>query len=136
MRKHILLLLFTVLWGINGFQGYSKPNIQGDAITDISNHFKTGNTKGLSKYLSSSVNLSLMNNEYVYSKAQSEIILSKFFKENHPQSSSIIHRLENKSNFQHAVMLLNTSKGDYRVAISLKSDKQLELIEIRIERSN
>lgn len=136
MKKHILLLIFSILWGTNASQGYFMPNIQEDAIADISHQFKTGNTKGLSKYLSSSVNLSLMNNENVYSKAQSEIILSKFFKENPPQSSKVIHRLENKSNFQHAVILLTTNKGNYRIAISLKSDKQLELIEIRIERSN
>lgn len=136
MKKHILLLIFSILCSVNASPGYFMSNIQEDVITDISHQFKTGDTKGLSKYLSSSVNLSLMNNENVYSKAQSEIILRKFFKEHPPQSSSIIHRLKNKSNFQHAVILLNTSKGDYRIAISLKSDKQIELIEIRIERSN
>lgn len=136
MKKHILLLIFSILCSVNASPGYFMSNIQEDVITDISHQFKTGDTKGLSKYLSSSVNLSLMNNENVYSKAQSEIILRKFFKEHPPQSSSIIHRLKNKSNFQHAVILLNTSKGDYRIAISLKSDKQIELIEIRIERTN
>lgn len=129
-------MIFSLLCGINASQGNFIPKMQEDIIQEISNHLKSGNTKGLSKYFSSSVNLSLMNNENVYSKAQSEIILSKFFKEHPPQSSKIIHRLENKSNYQHAVFLLNTSKGDYRVAISLKSDKQLELIEIRIEKSN
>jgi hypothetical protein len=78
-----------------------------------------------------------MNNENVYSRVQSEIILDKFFKEYPPQSSKVIHRLDNKSNYQHAVLLLSTAKGDFRVAISLRgSEKDLQLIEIRIEKPN
>lgn len=138
MKKTILLLILSLLWGVKASQGDGIAHkTQEDSVMEISNQFRLGNTKGLSKYLSSSVTLSLMNNENVYSKAQSEIILDKFFKENPPQTSRIIHRLENNSNYLHAVLLLDTEKGDYRVAISLKDvNKQLQLIEVRIEKSN
>jgi hypothetical protein len=111
--------------------------VQEDRISEISNQFRQGDTKELSKYLSTSVTLSLMNSENVYSRAQCEIILDKFFKEYPPQSSKVVHRLDNNSNYQHAVFLLNTTKGDFRVAISLRgAEKDLRLIEIRIEKSN
>lgn len=137
MKKYILLLILSLLWDVRASQGDIKLPIQEDDIATISTQFGLGNTKVLSKYLSSSVSLSLKHNEYIYSKAQAEIILDKFFKENVPQSAKIMHRLSNNSNYEHAVLLLSTDKGEYRVAISLKGvDKQLQLIEIRIERSN
>lgn len=137
MKKTILLLILSFIWNVKASEGDLKLAAQEDYITEISTQFALGNTKELSKYLSSSINLSLKNNENVYSKAQTEIILEKFFKENNPQSSKITHRLSNNSNYEHAVLLLNTDKGDYRIAIALKdSDRQLQLIEIRIERAN
>ncbi len=137
MKKIILLLIFSLLSGVHASQRDHMLLSQEDRISEISNQFRQGNTKELSKYLSSSVNLSLMNNENVYSRVQSEIILDKFFKEYPPQSSKVIHRLDNNSNYQHAVLLLNTAKGDFRVAISLRgSEKDLQLIEIRIEKPN
>lgn len=137
MKKIILMLILSFIWSVKASETDHKLAVQADYIIEISTQFGSGNTKELSKYFSSSINLSLKNNENVYSKAQTEIILDKFFRENSPQSSKITHRLSNNSNYEHAVLLLNTDKGDYRVAIALKdSDKQLQLIEIRIERVN
>lgn len=111
-----------------------RANLQGDEIAEISAFFGMGNTRELSRFLSSSINLSYENNENVHSKAQAEIILNRFFKENPPKSSKITHRLTNNSNYEHAVFLLNTDKGDYRIAVSLKdSEQNRQLIEIRIE---
>lgn len=137
MKKIILMLILSFIWSVKASETDHKLVVQEDYIVEIATQFGSGNTKELSKYLSSSINLSLKNNENVYSKAQTEIILDRFFRENSPQSSKITHRLSNNSNYEHAVLLLNTDKGDYRVAIALKdSDKQLQLIEIRIERAN
>lgn len=136
MKKIILMLILSFIWSVKASETGLNLAVQEDYIIEISTQFGSGNTKELSKYLSSSINLSLKNNENVYSKAQTEIILEKFFRENSPQSAKITHRLSNNSNYEHAVLLLNTDKGDYRVAIALKdSDRQLQLIEIRIERA-
>lgn len=136
MKKVLLIVFFSLIWGFYPVQGDTLP-IQGDTVVEISNQFRSGNAKELSKYFSSTVNLSLLNNENVYSNAQTEIILTSFFRSHPPQKVKIIHRLDNHSNYQHAVLLLNTSKGDYRVAFSLKgTDKHLQLVEIRIEESN
>lgn len=105
-----------------------------DVVLEIANHFKNSNSKEIATYFSSIVNFSLLNKENSYSSAQTEIILNNFLKSNHPDSVKIIHRLEGQSNYQHAVIQLSTTKGEFRVAYSLKgSSDDLKLIEIRIE---
>lgn len=108
-----------------------------DIVTELSESFRMGNSKEIAKHFSSSVSLSLLNNENVYSSAQSEIILDSFFRSNPPQQSKVLHHLDNNANHQHAVLLLTTSSGNFRVALSLKKNNNLlQLIEIRIDQSN
>ncbi len=129
MMKTILLFFFIM-------SSASVNQHKGDLINEISNQFRQGNGKEIAKYFPSTVNLSLMNNENVYSKVQAEIILSNFFKNNQPRTSEVLHRLDNNPNYQHAVILLTTSNGDYRIAYSLKGNEDpLQLIEIRIEKT-
>jgi hypothetical protein len=136
MSKIIIILFISLLCTLNASKGVSLP-LQGDLISELSDNFRTGNSKGISKHFSSTVNLSLLENENVYSSAQSEIILDSFFRTHAPQKAKIIHRLDNHSNYQHVVILLTTNRGDYRVALSLKgAERELQLIEIRIEASN
>lgn len=136
MKKTILLLIISLVCTFSVVKGLVMP-FQGDLVTELSDRFKNGNAKGISKHFSPTVNFSLLNNENVYSSAQSEIILDNFFRSNPPQSVKIVHRLDNHSNYQHVVLLLGTTRGAYRVALSLKGvDKELQLIEIRIEESN
>ena len=136
MKQILLTLIILITTGFYSVRGDTEP-VQADSVVEIANHFKSGNSKELSRHFSSSVTFSLLGNENVYSSAQTEIILTSFFRSHPPQKVKIVHRLDNHSNYQHAVLLLNTSNGDYRVAFSLKgSEKQLQLIEIRIEESN
>ncbi len=136
MKQILLTFIILITTGFYSVKADTLPT-QADLVVEIASHFKSGNSKELSKYFASSVTLSLLNNENVYSSAQTEIILTSFFRSNPPQKVKIIHLLDNNSNYQHAVLLLNTSNQDYRVAFSLKgSDKHLQLIEIRIEEIN
>jgi hypothetical protein len=107
-----------------------------DLIAEISGQFRQGNAKGISKYFSPTVNLSILNDNNVYSKVQAEIILDSFFKMNSPTGSKVIHRLDSNPNYQHAVIELNTIKGYFRVSYSIRiNDKQAQVVEIRIEKT-
>ncbi|RQP20190.1 MAG: DUF4783 domain-containing protein, partial [Parapedobacter sp.] len=44
-----------------------------DVIDDISSCIKSANTKELSKYFSSTVSMTLLNDEGIYSRVQAEI---------------------------------------------------------------
>lgn len=105
-----------------------------DLILNISNYFSSGNVKEIAVHFSNTVNLTISNNENVYSKVQAEIILSDFIKNHHPRSAKILHRLDNNPNYQHAVIALETTNGLFRVAYSLRSQNDaLKITEIRIE---
>ena len=128
MKRFILSVLFIFICVSN--------SIGSDFIGEISNEFRQGDSKGISKYFSPTINLSILDDNNVYSKVQAEIILESFFKSNSPTGSKIIHRLDSNPNYQHAVIELNTVKGFYRVSYSIRiNNSQPQIVEIRIEQN-
>src|SRR5690606_22444341 len=127
--KSYILILFLFLFS-------SFTSFQGDLLADISNHFRHSKTKEIAKHFSPTVNLAILNDNNTYSKVQAEIILESFFKMNQPKGAKIIHRLDNNANYQHAVILLSTTEGNFRVSYSIRiNNDQPQLVEIRIEKS-
>src|SRR3546814_1494178 len=67
-------------WGLAGVMcfvmavGFANSN---DVIDDIASCVRGGNTKELSKYFSSTVSMTLLNDEGIYSRVQAEIIRSE-----------------------------------------------------------
>lgn len=108
MKKLILFLIFAPL------SLFSIASII-DPYEDIANAIRSGDAKSVSRYFSSSVDLTLIGQEDVYSKAQAEQILKDFFNKNTPRSFSIIHRGESKDGSKYAIGNLTTSSGNYRV---------------------
>ncbi len=108
MKKLILFLIFATL------SLFSAAFIL-DPYEDIANAIRSGDAKSVSRYFSSSVDLTLIGQEDVYSKAQAEQILKDFFNKNTPRSFSIIHRGESKDGSKYAIGNLTTSSGNYRV---------------------
>lgn len=121
------LLFFTTVFG--------NSYIQNDAMDVLFQNFKAGNAKEIGKTLSSSVELILVDEEDVYSKAQAEQILRDFFSKNPPTSFSKIHTVGNAtSKNRFGVILLTTKTGKFRVSVTLsKSDDTFLLNELRIE---
>jgi hypothetical protein len=102
-----------------------------DKIAEL---IKQGNAHELSKYFAASIDITVLENTNVYSKTQAEFILEKFFKENKPQSVTLLHRVNSSASFNFTVLLLNTDKGKYRVACTMKEvEKEMVIIELRIE---
>ena len=107
---------------------------QGDVIDTISGYLKTSNVRELSQYFSSVIELSILAEEEVYSKAQAELVLRDFFSKNKPSSVKIIHRLNSNPNHKFAVLSILTDKDKFRISISLSNTGDKFLIkEIRIE---
>ncbi|HUH18483.1 DUF4783 domain-containing protein [Albibacterium sp.] len=128
MKSYILSIAFIFICISN--------SLGKDLIAELSGQFRQGNAKEISKYFSPTVNLSILNDNNVYSKVQAEIILESFFKTNSPTGSKIVHRLDSNPNYQYAVIELNTIKGYFRVSYSIKiNDNQAQIVEIRIEKA-
>ncbi|WP_245735110.1 DUF4783 domain-containing protein [Pedobacter hartonius] len=128
MMKPLLpaLILFTHIFYAMAFQG--------DIVDTLSGLFKSANSKEISKNFSSSVELSINEEEDVYPKAQAEQIIREFFTKNPPVSSAVIHLINTNPNYRFGILALNTKNGKFRVAITLKKTANTFFItELRVE---
>jgi hypothetical protein len=105
-----------------------------DSIEKISELIKQGNAHEIAKFFATTVDISILNEANVYSKAQSEMILDKFFKENKPHTVKLLHRINSNPNYNFGVLILTTDKGKFRLS-STKTEitTVMVLIELRIE---
>ena len=102
----------------------------------ISIAIKAGNAAELSKYMNSTVELLLLDNEDFYKKNVAEAILKDFFS-SYPTKDFIIRHQGAKNEAQYAIGILKTERGDFRVYFLLKKvDQELLIHQIRIESEN
>jgi hypothetical protein len=127
------LLLATILF----FQFIVNGTPQADIVDDLSVHFRNGNAREIAKNFATSVELLIVDQEDVYSKAQSEQILKDFFSKNTPSKATIIHRLNSNPNYRYGIFALQTKTLKYRVTVTLMRQKAANVFlitELRIEK--
>ena len=108
--------------------------VKADDIEKIADLIKQGNAHELAKMFSSNVDMNILDETNVYSKAQSEMILDKFFKENKPRTVKLLHRVSSNPNYNFGVVILSTDKGKFRISYTLREiNKVMVVIELRIE---
>jgi len=113
---------------------YLMPSTAADPIDKVAALIRQGDTKELSKLFAATVEITILEEENVYSKTQAELILDKFFSENKPASVKILHKVNTNPNYLFGVLTLTAGNGTYRVTYTLKKgDSGLTLIELRIE---
>jgi hypothetical protein len=106
----------------------------GDIIDKTVELIKQGNVNELAKSFSPTIELTVLEQENVYSAVQAEGVLTDFFKNNQPKSVKILHRIASNPNYRFAVLILTTNNGVYRISLSLKNvNGRFELNELRIE---
>ncbi len=111
-----------------------NTNASVDIIDDIADLFQKGDTKEISKYFSSSVELTINDEENVYSKVQAELILNDFFKNNTPLNSKVVHKVTSNANYKFGVIMLETKKNNFRTSYELKNTAgKFQITQIRIE---
>lgn len=125
MKKIIAILSFFM-------SSYSV--FSGEITEDIAVAIRSGNAKEVSKYFSANVDLHILDNEDVYSKAQTEAILKDFYSKHPAKSFTIAHNGISKNGAQYAIGNLETSNGKFRVTFFLKKEADKLLIQqFRIE---
>ncbi|MES2653693.1 MAG: DUF4783 domain-containing protein [Bacteroidota bacterium] len=115
----------------------SNSAMQADIVDNLAVHLKNGNSKEIAKNFASSVELLIIDQEDVYSKAQAEQILKDFFVKNQPAKTTIIHRLNSNPNYRYGIFSLQTKSLKYRVTITLMYQKTANaflITELRIEK--
>ena len=93
---------------------------------ELSNAMKAGQAAKLAKYFHESLELTILDKDYVASKNQATRIMENFFKEYPPTGFSISFE-GTKEKSKYAIGNLTTSKGNFRVNIFFmnKDDKRL-----------
>ena len=129
--KAIRLFLGLVLaFAIN----LSVANAQQGARIDAA--IKVGNSKALSEHFGPKVDLTLLEKEDSYSKAQAEQILKGFFDKNKVSDYKVIHHGSAKDGAEYFIGSLTTSGGSYRTYLLVRTENSKKRIQqLRIEAS-
>lgn len=107
-----------------------------DISDDIAEAIKLGNSKSIATYFTENVDLKVLNQEDVYSKAQAELIVKDFFGK-HPVKSFNVKHKSSKNGSQFAIGTLETENGKFRVYFLLKKNaEKLQIQQFRIEPEN
>ena len=126
MKKIVLYTLFSCLLSFTTVA---------DTFEDVVNAIKNSNSKEVARYFNSSVELTVLNSEGVYSKQQAEIILRNFLAANPPKNVSVQHKGSSAQGSKYAIAVYECQQGKYRAYIFMKDSGAGMLIhELRFEK--
>lgn len=108
----------------------SLPDMSG-----ITKALQSGDAASLASFFASDVELAVAGNEDLYSKAEAQKILAKFFSANKPTAFSQVHKGTSKGKDSHYVIGDLVAGGKtYKIYIYLEEKKDTyEIQELRIE---
>ncbi len=106
-----------------------------DTVDTVAQLIGKGSVHEIAKLFPAEVEIGLPDTEQdTYPKATAEGMLEKFFTQNKPTGSKILHKINNGGSFQYGVVILSTAKGLYRVSFNLKNENgAVHLIKLLIE---
>ena len=114
MKKIKMIVLCVLLLSIKTFA-------IADIFDDIAGAIRSGDAHSISKFIGVNIDLTILNQEEMYSKAQAEQLLKDFFSKNTPASFTIIHTGISKEGSKYAIGNLVTSRGNtYRTYFYIK----------------
>ncbi len=128
IKKISFVLIF-----VSGFL-FSSVNSNAQIPDEIVLSLQTGNAKVLSDYFNDNVELVVLDNDNVYSKAQAKQIVNNFFNSFTPESFNVIHQ-GGKEGSKYVIGNLKTNNGNFRIYFLLKNSNGKDYIhQLRIEK--
>ncbi|MFI5220959.1 MAG: DUF4783 domain-containing protein [Bacteroidia bacterium] len=116
------------------FFAFSIPAFA-DTFEEVIVLIKNSNHKELTKFFNSTVELTVLENEGVYSRQQADVILTNFFTQNPPTAVIISHRGSSAQGSKYAIATYETAKGKFKVYIFMKdSPTGMMIQELRFEK--
>lgn len=106
-----------------------------DAMDNIANLIKQGNSKEVGKLFAPTIEMTIMAEEQSYSQTQATSMLGDFFAKHKPQTIKLLHKVNSSATIQLGVYILTTAdKQEYRIAFTLKDvGGTMRIIEFGIE---
>jgi hypothetical protein len=125
--KQIKRIIFLLL--------ISTPLFASDINDDIATSIRNGDAHQLAAFFGNNIDLTIIDQENVYSKAQAEFIVKDFFSKNRPKSFNILHKGSSPEGTQYVIGHLAAANGKtFRISFYIKnSDGKNVLQELRIE---
>lgn len=131
MSKKIIHILFLFI-GFSAVTTISTAQIPDEIILSL----KNGNAVKLASHFSQNIELVVLDNENVYSKAHAQKVISDFFKKYPPQNFTIIHQ-GGKDDSSYAIGNLQVKDDKFRVYFLIKAQNGASYIhQLRIERQS
>ena len=122
----------NIIFGI--FLTVSMTALAFPIADEIAAALKTGNAEEIAKYFSESVDLSIPENEGVFSKVQAQLILKTFFSKHQPSNFKQVDQGDSKNNSHYSIGNLTTTNGTFRTYILYKEiNNSTVIVELRIE---
>lgn len=123
-----LALLTAPYWG-SGIEGANN-------LGEITKAIGNGDVTGLVSYMDAEVELSILNDEDLYSRDQARQKLTAFFGQNKPTGFNQVHQGASKADdAEYLIGNLATTTGDFRVYIYVaKRGGAMVLQELRFEK--
>ena len=132
MKKIKILFVFLAF-----FCSHLIAGAQTDITPVVITLIQGGKSAELSNYFIPNIDLTVLDNDDVYSKQQAAQILKKFFEMHVPKKFTIEHEGKSKLDDSYRIGKLTTEKGDFRVTFFLKKIGDKNLIkQLRIELNN
>ncbi|MBL7946075.1 MAG: DUF4783 domain-containing protein [Flavobacteriales bacterium] len=123
-------LLFTLLLLSFGIRAQDEVKDQ------VVQAMRTGNSRELAEHFIANIDLTVKETADVYSKAQAEQIVRKFFNDNPPIDLVIEHSGVSKVGDKYYIGILRARTGYFRVTFFLKkADAGFQVKQLRIENS-
>lgn len=123
-----IFLLAALIFSF-AFQG------KADGFDDIANAMKNGQVSGVTKFFHNNIELTLLENEGIYSKQQAEQMLRTFFIQHPPKSVTVQHKGSSAQGAKYAIITYEATNGRFRTYVFMKDNgKGLEVNEFKLER--
>lgn len=130
IKKIVFPVIFILGFLLISTDAESQTEIPNDIISSL----EKGNAKLLAEYFNENVELVVLDNDNVYSKAQAKQIVRNFFDSFTPESFTIIHQ-GGKEGSKYVIGNLKTDNGNFRIYFLLKKESGKDYIhQLRIEK--
>ena len=109
----------------------------GGTLGQIGLALQTGDARELAKSFADNVEITIIDDEQNYSKAQAELVIRDFFAKNVPSSFALMHKGNSTkdAHSQYGIGVLVTSTGTFRTLIYIKlKGANYYIQEIRFEK--
>jgi len=127
MKKVCLCLFLFILY-------IARTFADDDPVSKVAAIIRQANMHELSALMAENIDVAVPGDENTYSKTRAAAVLTNFFNQNRPVSVKILHKINSSAKYHFGVLLMNTGKGVYRIALTFKEvNGAFQLIELRIE---